>query len=204
LPSTSILQRDDAEAAKVYEDFVKEFGGDDGEGDTPSRQRNGHGAPPEPRPFIRGGTIRPGQPPAAAPPPPSQAVASEPASATPAARKPGGRYVPSFMPPGMAAALGDKDEAEEPKKEAEPVFQLPGSGAGKGKPRAIDALLANLKREQEEREARREAGLQLPREEAGPGMAGSHDAGDPFTTNLFIGNLAPDVDEQVRLAGVWG
>lgn len=31
-------------------------------------------------------------------------------------------------------------------------------------------------------------------------MRGSHDAGDPFTTNLFIGNLAPDVDEQVGWA----
>jgi len=26
------------------------------------------------------------------------------------------------------------------------VFKLPGSGAGRGKPRAIDALLENLKR----------------------------------------------------------
>jgi hypothetical protein len=29
---------------------------------------------------------------------------------------------------------------------------------------------------------------------------GSFDSGDPHTTNLFIGNLAPDVDEQVRAA----
>lgn len=55
------------------------------------------------------------------------------------------------------------------------------------------------RREQEEREARKEAGLPPPPEELPP-MRGSHDSGDPFTTNLFIGNLAPDVDEQVRWA----
>ncbi|EFN50499.1 hypothetical protein CHLNCDRAFT_55819, partial [Chlorella variabilis] len=86
-------------------------------------------------------------------------------------------------------------------KEEEPVFHLPGSST-KGKPRAIDALLANLKREQEEREARKEAGLPPPREDNGP--AGSFDSGDPFTTNLFIGNLAPDCDEQARSAAGGG
>ena len=53
------------------------------------------------------------------------------------------------------------------------------------------------RREQEEREARKEAGLPLPGEEAPFGGRGSHDVGDQSTTNLFIGNLAPDVDEQV-------
>jgi hypothetical protein len=27
--------------------------------------------------------------------------------------------------------------------------------------------------------------------------AGSFDDGDPYTTNLYVGNLAPDVDEEV-------
>lgn len=54
------------------------------------------------------------------------------------------------------------------------------------------------RREQEEREARKEAGLPPPQEEVRPG-AGSFDSGDPHTTNLFIGNLAPDCDEQVRV-----
>jgi len=35
--------------------------------------------------------------------------------------------------------------------------------------------------------------VEVPR----PGDRGSFDSGDPFTTNLFIGNLAPDCDEQV-------
>ncbi len=42
----------------------------------------------------------------------------------------------------------------------------------------------------------------------GPGVgafAGSLDEGDPYTTNLYVGNLAPDVDEQVliREFGRW-
>lgn len=58
------------------------------------------------------------------------------------------------------------------------------------------ATLPGCRREQEEREARKEAGLPPPPEELPP-VRGSHDSGDPFSTNLFIGNLAPDVDEQV-------
>lgn len=152
------LQRDEEEAAKVYEDFVKEFGGDgpesSGDGDGRGRGRG----PAPPAAFVRGGTVRPGQPPPEAPPPGASGGAAPPG------RKPGGRYVPSFMPPGMAAAMekaegkggklseadrpGDGDDADgdgaAPKPD-EPVFHLPGSSS-KGKPRAIDALLANLKR----------------------------------------------------------
>jgi U2-associated protein SR140 len=128
----SLPQRDDEEAAKVYEEFVKEFAGDDAEAGGPSSQ-----APGGSRPFVSGGVVRPGQGPAAASP---ASNGSEPAG-----RKPGGRYVPSFMPPGMAAAMDKKEGGDGAKKEEEPVFQLPGSSA-KGKPRAIDALLANLKR----------------------------------------------------------
>ncbi|EFN54773.1 hypothetical protein CHLNCDRAFT_134708 [Chlorella variabilis] len=198
------FQRDDAEAAKVYEEFVKEFAGDDGGGPAPSQDR-GEGGPRGPNSFIRGGTIQSGQRPSTGPAVP----AADGGGGGPPGRKPGGRYVPSFMPPGMAAAVGKegKEEAGEAGgggggvKEEEPVFHLPGSST-KGKPRAIDALLANLKREQEEREARKEAGLPPPREDNGP--AGSFDSGDPFTTNLFIGNLAPDCDEQARSAAGGG
>ena len=48
-------------------------------------------------------------------------------------------------------------------------------------------------REQEERASRREQGLP-PADERG-----SFDTGDPTTTNLYIGNLAPDVDEHVLM-----
>ena len=40
---------------------------------------------------------------------------------------------------------------------------------------------------------RRERGLEYdPAEDGG----GSFDEGDPSTTNLYVGNLAPDVDEE--------
>ena len=42
---------------------------------------------------------------------------------------------------------------------------------------------------------RRERGLEYdPAEDGG----GSFDEGDPSTTNLYVGNLAPDVDEEAR------
>ncbi len=55
-------------------------------------------------------------------------------------------------------------------------------------------------REQEERASRREQGLP-PADEG----LGSFDTGDPTTTNLYIGNLAPDCDENVlmREFGRW-
>ncbi|PRW57019.1 U2 snRNP-associated SURP motif-containing -like isoform X1 [Chlorella sorokiniana] len=189
-------RRDDAEAAKVYEEFVKEFAGDDDAPAPPLGGRGGRGGGP-PAAFVRGGTQRPGQP------------ALAPSPGGPPGKAKSGPYIPSFMPPGMAAAMegggaaggssaAAAAAAPAPSKPEEPVFKLPGSGAGRGKPRAIDALLANLKREQEEREARKEAGLPPPPEEMPP-MRGSHDSGDPFSTNLFIGNLAPDVDEQILM-----
>lgn len=128
----------------MYEEFVKEFAGDDEASAGPRGGRGGRGAGP-PAAFVRGGTQRPGQP----------ALAPSPGGPPSKARS--GPYVPSFMPPGMAAAMeggepgGSSSGAAAaavpaPPKPEEPVFKLPGSGAGRGKPRAIDALLANLKR----------------------------------------------------------
>lgn len=79
----------------MYEEFVKEFAGDDA-------QPAGSQGPRGSRPFVSGGVVRPGQGPAAANP------ALPGAGAEPSTRKPGGRYVPSFMPPGMAAAMDKK------------------------------------------------------------------------------------------------
>jgi U2-associated protein SR140 len=53
-------------------------------------------------------------------------------------------------------------------------------------------------REQQERESRRErggSGFDVLPEEAGA-HRGSHDTGDPGTTNLYVGNLAPTLDEH--------
>lgn len=61
----------------------------------------------------------------------------------------------------------------------------------------MSAQLGRSTREQEAREER-----QRIRREQGPGWEdekdGSFDDGDPYTTNLYVGNLAPDVDEEVR------
>ena len=60
-------------------------------------------------------------------------------------------------------------------------------------------MRSGKRREQEAREERqrlrRERGVDYDPAEDG---AGSFDEGDPFTTNLYVGNLAPDVDEEVR------
>ena len=59
----------------------------------------------------------------------------------------------------------------------------------------VSAQLGHSLREQEAREER-----QRIRREQGPGWEdekdGSFDDGDPYTTNLYVGNLAPDVDEE--------
>ena len=90
-------------------------------------------------------------------------------------------------------AAGSRAAARRPSK---PVRLHLGGSSALLSPLLRSLLLCGCS-EQEEREARKEAGLPPPPEEMAP-VRGSHDSGDPFTTNLFIGNLAPDVDEQVR------
>lgn len=59
-------------------------------------------------------------------------------------------------------------------------------------------MLGHLFREQEAREERqrmrREYGVTYADDELG-----SFDDGDPYTTNLYVGNLAPTVDEDVSI-----
>ncbi|KAK9825189.1 hypothetical protein WJX81_005170 [Elliptochloris bilobata] len=178
-------RRADAEAAKLYEEFVQSFG-DGGEGE-------GGGAAP--RAFVRGGTIQPG----------SSAAAAVAAAAVAGASAKRGRYVPSFLPPAMAAAAAAAAPVLSTPRPALLVAAMPerepapaSGGSARGKVRNIDVVLENLKKEQEAREERqrmrRERGAEYdPTEDGG----GSFDEGDPFTTNLYVGNLAPDVDEEV-------
>ncbi len=57
-----------------------------------------------------------------------------------------------------------------------------------------NALVHRQHEEREERQrARREQGFSDPFDDG----LGSLDDGDPYTTNLYVGNLAPDVDEEV-------
>ena len=75
------------------------------------------------------------------------------------------------------------------------------SGKGeRSKPRAIDMVMEEMQREQQQRDKARREGRPVVesdyRDRDGPGGS-SHDASDPYSTNLYVGNLAPDVDEEV-------
>ena len=80
----------------MYEEFVKDFAADDGSVKT----------------FVRGGTIDPGK---------SSGSAQGAGAGPPGRRSTSRHYVPSFIPPGMAAAMrGDKAKSEEVREPAPP------------------------------------------------------------------------------------
>ncbi|KAL4284057.1 hypothetical protein GQ457_16G000380 [Hibiscus cannabinus] len=118
------------------------------------------------------------------------------------------RYVPSFIPPPLAAKGKESEKKEEERmKDKEKV-----------KSRNIDHFMEKLKHEQEMRERRNlecEPGRdghhsdgsapssrfgELP-DDFGPSgkLPGSLDGSDPQTTNLYVGNLSPKVDENFLL-----
>ncbi|XP_042485174.1 protein RRC1-like [Macadamia integrifolia] len=117
------------------------------------------------------------------------------------------RYVPSFIPPPLAT----KGKEPEKKKEEEKPKE-------KGKSRNIDHFMEELKLEQEMREKRNQEREhwregrhsessapptrfdELPDDFDPSGkLPGSFDDGDPQTTNLYVGNLSPQVDENFLL-----
>ncbi|KAL6629961.1 hypothetical protein ACP70R_029726 [Stipagrostis hirtigluma subsp. patula] len=163
-------KREEDEAARVYAEFVESFKGDSSSGAK----------------FVRGGVIDP-----------NAKLKNDPE---------GGKYVPSFLPPSFTKEPEKKKEEERPKEKE------------KGKPRAIDKFMEELKFEQEQREKRnqdrehRREGRhidsstpssrfdELPDEFDPIGkFPGSFDDGDPQTTNLYVGNLSPKVDENFLL-----
>ncbi|CAI9094648.1 OLC1v1030425C3 [Oldenlandia corymbosa var. corymbosa] len=121
--------------------------------------------------------------------------------------KKGSRYVPSFIPPPLAS----KGREYEKKKEEKPKEKE------KGKSRNIDHFMEELKHEQEMREKRNQEREhwrdtrhsdnsvlssrfdELPDDFDPSGRPGSFDDGDPQTTNLYVGNLSPQVDENFLL-----
>eukprot|EP01018_Ginkgo_biloba_P033999 Gb_18824 [translate_table: standard] len=184
-------KRADEEAARLYEEFVESFKADDVPGG---------------KAFVRGGTINPDERGKTE----NEGISSKDgASGT----KKGSRYIPSFIPPGLAATNNKQKDAEKKKEEEKPKDRE------RSKSRNIDHFMEELKVEQELREKRnQERGYrqregrqpenimppsrfdELP-EELDPfgRFPGSSDDGDPQTTNLYVGNLSPQVDENFLL-----
>ncbi|WMV42559.1 hypothetical protein MTR67_035944, partial [Solanum verrucosum] len=115
------------------------------------------------------------------------------------------RYVPSFLPPPMATKGRDHEKKEDKPREKE-----------KGKARNIDNFMEELKHEQEMRERHNQDREQwrdrhtensaqssqfdeLPDDFDPSGRPGSFDDGDTQTTNFYVGNLSPQVDENFLL-----
>ncbi|WCJ32260.1 RNA recognition motif (RRM)-containing protein [Euphorbia peplus] len=178
-------KREDDETARLYAEFVESFQGDNAPGS---------------KTFVRGGTINPNEKLKAD----AEGEKSKDGVSVP---KKGSRYVPSFLPPPMAvkAKESEKKREEERPKERE-----------KGKARNIDHFMEELKHEQEMREKRNQERErwrdgntvesaapstrfdELP-DDFDPSGKGSFDDGDPQTTNLYVGNLSPQVDENFLL-----
>ncbi|XP_010278205.1 PREDICTED: protein RRC1-like isoform X3 [Nelumbo nucifera] len=176
-------KRAEDETARLYAEFVESFQGDN----TPGSKT-----------FVRGGTINPNE---------RQKTDSEGGNSKDGASVPkkGSRYVPSFIPPPLATK---GKEPEKKKDEERPKDRE------KGKSRNIDNFMEELKLEQEMRERRNQEREGRHSEHSAPSsrfdelpddfdpsgkLPGSSDDGDPQTTNLYVGNLSPQVDENFLL-----
>ncbi|OVA06561.1 SWAP/Surp [Macleaya cordata] len=179
-------KRAEDETARLYAEFLESFQSDN----TPGSKT-----------FVRGGTINPNEKARTD----SEGGTSRDGASVP---KKGSRYVPSFIPPPLATRGREPERKEEEKpKEKE-----------KGKSRNIDHFMEELKLEQELRERRNhereqwrdgrhtENSAPLSRFDELPDdfdpsgkLPGSFDDGDPQTTNLYVGNLSPQVDENFLL-----
>ncbi|KVH95613.1 CID domain-containing protein [Cynara cardunculus var. scolymus] len=186
-------KRAEDETARLYAEFVESFQGDNAPGS---------------KAFVRGGTINPGEKVKAD-------IEGGNSKDVVSGSKKGSRYVPSFIPPPMATKGKEYEkklnglyclQEEERPKEKE-----------KGKSRNIDHFMEELKHEQEMRERRNQEREQwrdgrhtdtstpssrfddFPDDFDPSGKPGSFDDGDPQTTNLYVGNLSPQVDENFLL-----
>ncbi|KAL5783007.1 hypothetical protein ACOSP7_008036 [Xanthoceras sorbifolium] len=179
-------KRAEDETARLYAEFVESFQGD---------------LTPGSKAFVRGGTINPNEK--------VKDPEGEKSKDGVSVPKKGSRYVPSFIPPPMAV----KGKESEKKKEEERPKEKE-----KGKSRNIDHFMEELKHEQEMRERRNQDREHWrdgrPSETSAPSsrfdelpddfdpsgkLPGSFDDGDPQTTNLYVGNLSPQVDENFLL-----
>ncbi|XWS26145.1 hypothetical protein CRYUN_Cryun26dG0005700 [Craigia yunnanensis] len=179
-------KRAEDETARLYQEFVASFQGDN----TPGSKA-----------FVRGGTINPDEK--------LKADSEEKLHGDDSDILIPALYVPSFIPPPLAA----KGKESEKKKEEERLKEKE-----KGKSRNIDHFMEELKHEQEMRERRNQEREHWPdgrhSDSSAPSsrfdelpdyfdpsgkLPGSFDDSDPQTTNLYVGNLSPKVDENFLL-----
>lgn len=180
------LQREKEETERVYKNFLKEFGSDEEEDGAPAGD---FGVKPH-----QGGSAIPGE---AKKPPPSSKRHFLPSvgktTSQDAALKDPSKH-------GASSTTSDPCRQESASAETEKFKSRHSQPA---KVRNIDMLLENLKRDQAEREKRKEQGLDhIP-------TSAAEEEFDPtgaLSTNLFVGNLAPEIDEHalVREFGRFG
>ncbi|KAJ3170030.1 U2 snRNP-associated SURP domain-containing protein [Geranomyces variabilis] len=181
-------KKEEDEAALIYDDFVKSFDNDGHKAGTwvkagtmmPKTVYDPESEPRErtlykPQPFVKAGA-------------PSFVKAGAPA----------------FVKAG-APAFVKAEQAEVPSKTVD-LDQEPAPSRPPPRKRNLDAFMQELKRDQEERDHRlknkhaRLAGgdsRSLTLRAAFEDNPGSHDTGDPDTTNLYLGNINPAVDEAM-------
>jgi len=181
-------RREQEEAAAMYDDFVQSFEADDRS---------------KPKAFVRGETVQQGE---------KGLLTSK--------DKKGTKYVPSFLPPGFnafenAAGKPERDggsnlSKREDSSSKDKAATQSSRKKGEQKVLALDSFMRELEEEKREREKRGSRPLRPSRPGShfdegpaddgriGSGMrGGSFDDGDPNSTNLYVGNLDPTIDEQV-------
>ncbi|KAF0466800.1 Pub1p [Gigaspora margarita] len=194
-------KQESEEAAKVYAEFVASFEKDEGGGKT----------------FVKGETIVPKLL--------FDHEAINIKKETPAPTTPPKLYKPqAFVPPAAVVTIKQEPNHETSPGDLEKNEDEEKQDEKSKKKRNLDSFLEEIKREQEEREDRlRQKHAKL----AGAGVStvgtsdlettgsdefvptsltvkaafedrpGSHDTGDPNTTNLYVGNISPEVNEEM-------
>ncbi|KAG9289214.1 hypothetical protein G9A89_022524 [Geosiphon pyriformis] len=186
-------KQESEEAAKVYAEFVASFEKEEGSGKA----------------FIKGETIVP-----------KVLFDHDVAKKEPVTSSQTKIYKPQLFIPSSKPILPESKSEEEipgennPEEDDEEAARQEEKSKRK---RNLDAFLEEIKREQEEREDRlrqkhaRLAGAGVTSEETGDEFIstsltvkaafedrpGSHDTGDPNTTNLYVGNISPEVNEEM-------
>ena len=123
----------------------------------------------------------------------------------------GTKYVPSFSLPGSAAdeerpegeesALDDESQLRSSSKPPTGFSNAPpptSTGRAGGKPRAIDMVMEEMMAKQLERDKAKREGRELDADgetRKGP----TKEERDPYSTNLYLGNLPREIDEDMLL-----